>query len=160
MDQPMTDQLEPEDSFTVEQRRIDRRKTTIHSFIGSCIFHRRREHRRGGDSLNNYIDWYGPWPLVATLLILLMCFADAFLTLILLENGAVELNIFMDWLIKRDVYTFTVAKMLITGLALFILVMHFNFRVYKLITVRYLMYALVPLYSLLIAYEINMLMSI
>lgn len=156
----MTDQLESENTLATEKRGVSRRKTTIHSFIGSLFLYRRRNHRRSNDSLNNYIDWYSPWPLVATLLILLMCFADAFLTLILLENGAVELNIFMDLLIKHDVSMFVVAKMFITGLALFILVMHFNFRVYKLITVRYLMYALVPLYSLLIAYEINMLMQI
>lgn len=155
----MTNHFETVDD-KAERRGKDRRKTTIKSFIGSFIRHRRRNHRRGNENLDNYIDWYGPWPLVATVLILLLCFADAFLTLILLDNGAVELNIFMDWLIKQDAYTFTVAKMLITGLALLILVMHFNFRVYKLITVRYLMYALVPLYSLLIAHEINMLMQI
>lgn len=156
----MTNQPEPKDSHAAERRGRDRRKTTIHSFIGALLHPRRREHRRHKESLNNYIDWYGPWPLIATLLILLMCFADAFLTLILLENGAIELNIFMDWFIKHDVYTFAVAKMAITGLALLILVMHFNFRVYKFIMVRYLMYAFVPLYSLLIAHEINMLMRI
>jgi len=156
----MTDQPEAKDSHVAEKRGIDRRKTTIHSFIGALLHHRRREHRRHKESLNNYIDWYGPWPLIATLLILLMCFADAFLTLILLENGAIELNIFMDWLIKHDVSTFAVAKMGITGLSLLVLVMHFHFRIYKLIAVRYLMYALVPLYALLITHEINMLMQI
>jgi hypothetical protein len=38
--------------------------------------------------------------------------------------------------------------------------MHFNFRIYKFVAVRYLMYALVPLYSLLILHEINMLAQI
>jgi hypothetical protein len=45
-------------------------------------------------------------------------------------------------------------------LALIVLVMHFNFRIYRFIAVRYLIYALVPMYSLLIAHEINMLANL
>ena len=50
--------------------------------------------------------------------------------------------------------------MAITGIGLFILVMHSNFVVYGFITVRHIIYALVPLYLLLIAHEINMLATI
>ena len=47
--------------------------------------------------------------------------------------------------------------MSITGVALVVLVLHLNFTIYRIIAVRYLMYALVPLYSLLIAHELQML---
>jgi hypothetical protein len=47
--------------------------------------------------------------------------------------------------------------MSITGVALVILVMHLNFTIYRIIAVRYLMYALVPAYALLIAHELRML---
>jgi hypothetical protein len=93
-------------------------------------------------------------------MIILMCCLDAFFTLILISNGAVEMNFFMDWLIKRDVQTFAVVKMAVTSLALVILVMHFNFRIYRIIAVRYLMYALVPVYMALIAHEINLLQQV
>ena len=63
----------------------------------------------------------------------------------------------MDWLIQKDVHTFAVVKMSMTGAALIVLVIHFNFRIYKYIAVRYLIYALVPLYSLLIFHELTML---
>jgi hypothetical protein len=63
-------------------------------------------------------------------------------------------------LIQRDVHTFTIVKMAVTGTALVLLVMHFNFRIYRFIAVRYLIYALVPMYSLLIIHEINMLVSL
>ena len=116
--------------------------------------------RRTGDHFNSYIDWYGHWPLAATFSIILLCFADAFLTIVLLSKGAVELNILMDWLIQHDVRTFAVVKMSVTGLALVVLVMHFNFRIYRIIAVRYLMYALVPMYSLLIAHELRMLYAL
>jgi hypothetical protein len=50
--------------------------------------------------------------------------------------------------------------MSVTGVALIILVLHLNFRVYKYIAVRYLIYGLVPLYTLLIFHELNMLAKI
>ena len=90
----------------------------------------------------------------------MLCFADAFLTIVLLSKGAVELNSLMDWLIQKDTFMFAVVKMSMTGVALIVLVMHFNFRIYKYIAVRYLIYALVPLYSLLIFYELTMLANI
>jgi hypothetical protein len=63
----------------------------------------------------------------------------------------------MDWLIKKDIQTFAATKMAITSLALIVLVMHFNFRIYRVVLVRYLMYAMVPAYMALIAYEIHLL---
>ena len=112
------------------------------------------------DHLNSYTDWYGHWTLAATLIIIMLCFADAFLTIVLLSKGAVELNVLMDYLIQKDVHLFTVVKMSVTGTALIILVLHFNFRIYKFIAVRYLVYALVPLYSLLIFHQLTMLTNI
>jgi hypothetical protein len=63
----------------------------------------------------------------------------------------------MDWLIKMDIRTFAAVKLAITGLALVVLVVHFNFHLYKVLPVRYLMYALMPLYAFLIAHEISLL---
>jgi len=149
-----------EDNRAVEQRQDERRQTSGKTLVGAVLHKRRRTHRRDNDHINRYIDWYGHWPFAATLTITLLCFADAFLTIVLLSNGAVELNILMDWLIQRDVHTFAVVKMAVTGTALIVLVMHFNFRIYRFIAVRYLIYALVPMYSLLIAHEINMLANL
>lgn len=148
------------DDRAIEQRTADRRETTIHTLLGALFKQRRRGGRRTEDGVNSYVDWYDHKPLAATLLIILLCSIDAFLTLILLSHGAVELNIFMDWLIKEDIQIFAIVKMLMTGLALIVLVMHFNFKVYRYVSVRYLMYALVPAYSLLIAHELNMLAQV
>ena len=143
-----------------EQRLYDRRQPSLKTVLGSMWRPRRRHARREGDDSNSYTDWYGHGPFAATLIILLLCFADAFLTIVLLSKGAVELNSLMDWLIQKDAHTFTVVKMSMTGAALIVLVMHFNFRIYKYIAVRYLIYALVPLYSLLIFHELTMLARI
>ena len=155
-------ELEPEtiDDRAVEQRYLDRRKPSLKTLWGAITSHRRRKSRREHDHINSYTDWYGHWPLAATFTIILLCFADAFLTTVLLSKGAVELNGLMDYLIQKDIQLFAVVKMSVTGAALIILVLHFNFRVYKYIAVRYLIYGLVPMYSLLIFHELTMLANI
>lgn len=148
------------DEGAAERRDDTRRHFSTRTLLGTLFKLRRRQIRRDDDQINSYIDWYGPWPLLASLLIIALSFTDALLTMILLDNGAQEMNVLMDWLIKRDIQTFAAAKMAVTGLAMVVLVMHFNFRVYRIIAVRYIMYALVPVYVLLIAHEINMLTQI
>jgi len=145
------------DEATLERRHQNRRHFSLRSLFGALFTLRRRRSRRKDDQLNTYIDWYEPWPLVASVVIILLSSLDAFLTLILLNHGAVELNVLMDWLIKMDIRTFAAVKLAITGLALVILVLHFNFQLYRVLPVRYLMYALMPLYAFLIAHEISLL---
>ena len=149
-----------EQQSSSNQRLYDRRQPSLKTLLGSLKHYRRRHLRRDEDKQNSYTDWYGHWPFAATLIIILLCFADAFLTIVLLSKGAVELNGLMDWLIQKDTHIFTVVKMSMTGVALIVLVMHFNFRIYKYVAVRYLIYALVPLYSLLIFHELTMLANI
>jgi len=144
----------------VEQRGEDRRRFSRHTLFGTLFINRRHNSRRQEDLLNSYVDWYGPWPLIATLMIILMCCLDAFFTLVLISHGALEMNVFMDWLIQRNIQAFAVVKIAVTSLALVVLVMHFNFRIYRIFAVRYLMYALVPVYMLLIAHEINLLYKV
>lgn len=148
------------DHRAIEQRGAERRETTIRTLLGALYKPRRRGGRRTEDRINSYVDWYGHKPLAASTLIILLCAIDAFVTLILLGHGAVELNVFMGWLIEEDIQVFAIVKMLMTGLALIVLVMHFNFKVYRYVSVRYLMYALVPAYSILIAHELNMLAQV
>ena len=140
-----------------QQRGVDRRSHSLATLHGALFKYRRRGSRRDGEHINSYVDWYGHWTLLATFTVILLCCTDAFLTIVLLSNGAAEMNVLMDWLIQKDIRSFAVVKMGITGLALVVLVLHLNFRVYKVIAVRYLIFALVPMYSLLIAHELHML---
>jgi hypothetical protein len=153
-------QQQKADKLAVNLRLYDRRAPSLSTLHGALFKSRRRHSRREQDQFNNYIDWHGYKPLIATLIITLLCFADAFLTTVLLSKGAVEVNILMDWLIQKDLHAFTIVKMGVTGIGLLILVMHSNFMVYKYITVRHIIYALVPLYTLLILHELNMLANI
>ena len=145
------------DDRAIERRRHQRRRFSLRAMLGALFTLRRRQSRRKDDRLNSYIDWYEPWPLVASVVIILLSSLDAFLTLILLNHGAVELNILMNWLIETDIRTFAAVKLAVTGLALIVLVLHFNFHIYKVLPVRYLIYALMPLYAFLIAHELSLL---
>ena len=142
---------------TVERRIQNRRRFTLQSLSGALFTLRRRQARRETDKINSYIDWYEPGPLIASVLIILLSSLDAFLTLVLLKHGAVELNVLMGWLIQMDIRTFAAVKLGVTSLALVVLVLHFNFYIYRVLPVRYLIYALMPLYAFLIAHEINIL---
>lgn len=148
------------DNRQTDQRHGERRQFSSRTLFGTLFLYRRRQGRRADDATDTYVDWYEPLALAAPVLILLLCCLDAFMTLILLSHGAVELNIFMDWLIKADIQAFTIVKITATGLGLVVLVMHFNFRLFRLFSVRYLVFALVPLYALLFIYEINLLSQI
>jgi hypothetical protein len=156
----MTNPDPPVHDDTILERRCldrDRRRFSLRSLFGALFTLRRRRSRRKDDQMNSYIDWYEPWPLVASVVIILLSSLDAFLTLVLLNHGAVELNMLMDWLIKTDIRTFATVKLAVTGLALIVLVLHFNFHLYRVLPVRYLMYALMSLYAFLITHEIILL---
>jgi len=144
----------------MERRISDRRQHSWATFHGTLFLSRRADTRRDGDHHDSYIDRYGHKLLIASVSIILLCFADAFFTTILLSRGAVELNLIMDWFIQRDIHMFAAVKMAVTGAALVVLVLHFNFRIYKIIAVRYVLYGLVPLYSLLLMHELHMLSNI
>lgn len=145
------------DALITEKRSTDRRATTWSTLYGALFTSRRRRGRREGDRQNSYTDWYGISPLITTMSIILLCFADAFFTTVLLSRGAVEMNIFMDWLIRFDMQAFAVVKMSLTGIALLILVMHYNFRIYRVIEVRYVLVALLSVYCALLTHQLSML---
>lgn len=150
-------QIEETGSRKQQVRSQDRRNPSWMTLYGALFKYRRRNARRRGEHINSYVDWYGHWTLIATCTIILLCCMDAFLTVVLLSHGAVEMNILMDWLIQKDIRSFAAVKIGVTSLALIVLVLHLNFRVYKYIAVRYLLFALVPMYSLLITHELRML---
>ena len=140
------------------RRRADRRNPfTLSSLLAGNRYCRRHGARRDSDRHSYYIDWYGPELMLLVIGILLFCFADAVFTLTLLSRGAIEVNPFMAWLIETDIQLFAIIKMALTGVCLIFLVMHINFRIYRLLKVNHVLYACLPLYALLIAYEMVLL---
>ena len=143
-------------SCALSERRlfVDRRRSGMRSLLTGSIVPRRYGPRRDDEPWGYYVDWHQPYLLYMTLAILLLCTADAILTLNLLTLGAHEVNYFMARLINHDVYVFAATKMALTGAGLVFLVTHANFRLFRVIEVRKLLKVFLVFYTALIVYEI------
>ena len=142
------------------RRGLDRRQRSIRTFFIGSYHARRRDIRRTGDQHSHYIDWYEPHLLVAALTIMVLSIADAFLTLKLLNYGAVEKNAIMAVLIEKDYGLFTAVKFMLTGFSLLVLVAHFNFRVFKHFKVTHFLSAFALIYVALFTYELVLFQSL
>lgn len=118
---------------------------------------RRQQFRRSGDAAGHYVDWYATRLMLLSLAILLCSCLDAFMTLNLLQMGAVEMNLLMAQLIETDVQTFVNAKIALTGLCVTLLVIHNNFRVFLGLTVEHVLMIILGGYLTLMFYEVQML---
>lgn len=79
------------------------------------------------------------------------------MTLLILEKGGVELNPLMDWALAYSNQTFFIIKYLLTAIGIFIVVVHVNFRIFKLISMPKFLVGLLTFYVLLIGYEFSIL---
>jgi Domain of unknown function (DUF5658) len=140
--------------------RLDRRARPWWSvWYGSFNPRRRRPARRLDDSRFQSVDWYSAHLLVVAIGILLLCAADAFLTVALLRNGAYEVNPIMAALLYRSVAIFTALKMAMTGASTLLMVVLSRYRFMRIIRVELVLYAVLVAYLALILYEIWMLKS-
>ena len=91
--------------------------------------------------------------LLLIALFLILCFLDAYLTLLLLQVGAIELNPFMLYFIKKDVVLSMVVKYAMTASALIFILIHKNFKVFGGLKVSKLIYVILMLYVGLVLFE-------
>jgi hypothetical protein len=99
------------------------------------------------------VDWHHPQWLAVAILTLLLCSADAFLTLQLLSHGAVEANPFMEPLVGGSPLTFTVVKMGLTSSGIVTLILLARVRILRRIPVSFLLYTVLVGYAVLVGYE-------
>lgn len=132
----------------------DRRRPNASPFAG--LRGRRRRHRRLADRSNPHLtlDWHGPGLLGAALGVLVLCLADAHNTLQLMQLGARELNVLMDYLIRQGVAPFVQVKLAVTALGLIVLVAYQHVALTGRFKVRHVLYSLLALYAALIGYEL------
>jgi hypothetical protein len=140
------------------RNRMDRRRRKWWSVLyGSFHPRRRRPARRGGDLRFHSLDWYSSHLLAVAIGILLLCAADAFLTVTLLVNGADEVNPVMALFVYRSVAVFTSLKMAMTGAGTLLMVFLSRYRFMRVVPVELVLYAVLVGYMTLIGYEIWML---
>ena len=135
------------------RERRDRRKRTIHALIHGSFSPRRHGPRRDDDLSFTAVDWHHPQWLAVAILTLLMCSADAFLTLTLISHGAVEANPFMQPLVGGSPLAFTLVKMGLTSGGIITLILLARVRLMRRIPVSFLLYTVLFGYAALVGYE-------
>ncbi len=105
-------------------------------------------------------DWFHPQWLVTAILILLLCAADAFLTLTLLARGATEINPVMAPLVTGSGHSFAFVKLGLTILGVVVLTALARLRVFGSMAVGVVLYAVLGGYLVLVGYEIWLLRNI
>jgi hypothetical protein len=148
--------------LTRERRgRDDRRLRVWWSVIyGSFNPRRRTPPRRLDESRFHSLDWHSAHLLAAAVSILLLSVADAFLTLVLLQGGAREVNPLMAVLIYRNVAIFAALKVGMTSVCIIFMVILARYRFMRLLQVGWVLYAILIAYASLISYELWMLKGV
>jgi hypothetical protein len=135
-------------------RCADRRRSTWHALWAGSFARRRRGVRRFRDQSFTSIDWHHPQWLAVTTLILLLCCADAALTLTLIDAGALELNPFMRPLVMGSGRDFALWKLGLTSAGVVTLVLLARTRAFGLMPVGQILYLVLFGYTGLVGYEL------
>ena len=136
---------------------VDRRSFTWRTLTFGATHNRRRVSRRASDHALPIVDWHDAPLLAVSITILLLCSADAFLTLNLLELGATEANPVMAALIYHSVTLFTVTKMAFTGLGVIVLVLLARVIIAGRLRCSHVLYGILAGYAVLVGYELQLL---
>jgi hypothetical protein len=142
--------------LTNERRdRADRRRRVWWSVCyGSFNPRRRAPPRRLDESRFHSLDWHAAPLLAAAVSILLLSVVDAFLTLVLLQGGAAEVNPIMGTLIYSSVAVFAALKMAMTSIGIILMVVLARYRFMRLLRVEWVLYGVLITYVSLVSYEV------
>jgi hypothetical protein len=149
-------------SHAAPERRehADRRRRVWWSILyGNFNPRRRAPPRRLDQSHYHSVDWHSPHLLAVAIGILLLSVVDAFMTLILLQGGADEINPIMALVVYRSVAVFAALKMALTSLGVVFMVFLARYRFMRRLPVGWVLYGVLIAYTSLIGYEIHMFKS-
>ena len=142
-------------SSTVERRnQADRRSRTLRALFAGGWQARRRNPRRTEPVRPGSIDWHAPQWFAAALLVLLLSMADTFLTLVLVQHGAIEVNPIMAPLVIGNGHSFAFLKLALTATAVTVLVALTRVPAFGRLLAGPILVGTAFLYVLLISYEL------
>jgi hypothetical protein len=137
--------------------RAERRRRLWWSICyGSFNPRRRTPSRRLDDSRVHLLDWHSAHLLAVAVSILLLSVVDAFLTVVLLQGGAAEVNPIMALIVYRSVAGFAALKMALTSVSIILMVFLARYRFMRLLRVEWVLYGVLIAYVSLIGYEVWM----
>lgn len=142
------------------RERHERRRTVLGALWHGNFSRRRIAPRRLAETHAVVTDWFHPQWLATAVLILLLCVADAFLTLTLIPLGAEEINPLMRPLVLGSAHGFIAWKFGLTAVGVVLLTVLARLRVFGGRTVGAALYVVLGLYSVLVGYELFLLRNI
>lgn len=134
--------------------RFERRSPTLRGFIIGCLKCQRRSQRRDGCKAHFPSDWYDAKLFLMALCLLFLSITDAAMTMTLLNNGAVEVNPFMNFLLNQSIHAFVYTKITLTSVCILVLVAHYHSKLFNTISVDILLRFSLLIYSTLVIYEV------
>ncbi len=144
-----------------ERRRgANRRVRVLHALVAGNFNPRRRGPRRARDGSLACTDWHDPQWLAVALVILLLSVADALLTLVLVEHGALEANPLMAAFLRYDPDHFAAVKIGLTAAGVVLLTLVAKVRAFGRVPVGAILCALLAAYMGLVGYEVWLLRTI
>src|SRR5262245_2333893 len=148
-------------SAPIKERRlrIERRRSVLHALWRGNFFRRRVAPRRMGERHAVVTDWFHPQWLAVGILILLLCSADAVLTITLIAHGAQEINPFMLPLVHGSGQAFAFWKVGLTAAGVVMLTVLARLQVFGK-GVGTILYAVLAMYAVLVGYEVVLLRNI
>jgi hypothetical protein len=145
----------------MQERRAshDRRRSVLHALWRGNFARRRHAPRRHTERHAVVTDWFHAQWLAVVIGILLLCVADALLTLTLVSHGAIEINPLMEPLVKGSGHSFGYWKIGLTAVGVLVLTLLARVRYWGK-TVGTILYVVLGAYAVLVAYELFLLRNI
>jgi hypothetical protein len=142
-----------------ERSAADRRHRVWWSICYGNFNPRRRTlpRRRLDGGRLHFLDWHASHLLAVAVAVVLLSAADAFLTLLLIQAGAAEVNPIMAALVYRSVAAFAALKMAMTSISIVVMVFVARYRFMRLLSVEWVLCGILIAYGSLICYEVSML---
>ncbi len=135
------------------QREKDRRTLSFKSFYSSFSIGRRINARRSGELKQGYYtDRYEKWVGWSAIAIVLLSTLDGFFTLNILEKGGTEVNPFMQALLEYDTQVFLFSKLVITVTCVLFCLVHINFHMFRVLSMKIMIKSILAIYLALIGY--------
>jgi hypothetical protein len=137
----------------------ERRRTVLRALWRGNFERRRISPRRHTERFAVVTDWFHPQWLAVAIGILLLCCADAVLTLTLILHGATEVNPAMAPLVGGSGHGFAYWKMGMTTFGVVLLTVLARLRVFGR-AVGAILYIVLAAYVILVTYELFLLRNI
>jgi hypothetical protein len=141
------------------RRRVERRRSLFHALWRGNFERRRIAPRRDTERHAVVTDWFHPQWLAVGMLIMLLCGADALLTLTLISHGADEINPFMAPLVEGSGDAFAAWKFGMTAVGVVLLTLLARLQFFGR-TVGVILYLVLGMYATLVGYELFLLRNI